>query len=139
MNIRWVLVCPRTSPARGCPSSGKESTHGFRRSRRNRGRSRSATEPLQQIHRHNDAQRSLFGAHDEAFHPRQRAAIDAYTLSGAEVGPGTSKGLAFTSVFRLSISLWLMDAGVAPMPRICLTPGASNTRMRSRSRKRLNK
>ena len=64
--------------------------------------------PLQQIHGYNDTQLSLFGAHDEAFHPRQRSAINAYTLSGTEVGPGDEQGLSVHQSLQV-VNLTLAD------------------------------
>src|SRR5260370_5609915 len=48
---------------------------------------------LQQIHRYNDAQRPLFGAHNETFHTCQRAAINVNSLAGTEIRPGYDQGV----------------------------------------------
>jgi hypothetical protein len=42
---------------------------------------------LQQVHRYHDAQRALFGAHNETFDACQWTAVDANSLAGMEIGP----------------------------------------------------
>src|ERR1035441_1199414 len=64
---------------------------------------------LQEIHGYDEAQRTVFGARDEAFHARQRSAIDAHVLSGMEVGPGYEHGLGVyqrAEIVDLALANW---------------------------------